>query len=95
MPERGGAQIADRVHRPRSHDIVFGLTLLQHAPHRVDVVAGKSPVAPRIEIAEPQLVRFAQLDAGDGVADLARHELEPAARRFMIEEDAADGEHPV
>ena len=29
-----------------------GVVLLQHAPHRVDVVARESPVAPRVEVAE-------------------------------------------
>ena len=73
-------------------DVVVGLVLLQHAPHRVDVVAGESPVAARLEVAEPQLLRASELDARDGVGDLARHELESAARALVVEQDAAHGE---
>ena len=66
---------------------VLGLVLLQHEPHRLDVVAGEAPVALRVEVAEPQLVREAELDARRRVGDLAGDELQAAPRRFVVEED--------
>ena len=37
------------------YDVIVGFVLLQHQPHGADVVARKSPVAFRIQIAEIQL----------------------------------------
>src|SRR4029078_3266297 len=34
--------------------------LFEHAPHRVDVVAGEAPVAARVEIAEPDFLGHAK-----------------------------------
>src|SRR5207244_12957375 len=56
--------------------VVVGPGLLQHLPHRADVVSGKSPVAVRVEVADRQRVVEAELDARDAVADLPRDELE-------------------
>jgi hypothetical protein len=36
----------------RGDDVVVALVLLQHHPHRAHVVARKSPVATRVEVAE-------------------------------------------
>src|SRR5437762_6936216 len=79
----------------RTDHVVRGLGLLQHAPHRVYVIAREPPIPAGVEVSEVQLARLSLHDAGDAVRHLARDELEPAARRFMIEEDAADGEQPV
>ena len=48
--------------------------MLEHAVHRVDVIAGKAPVAPGVEVAEVQLVLQAFLDAAGGAGDLAGDE---------------------
>src|SRR5579872_4301754 len=77
-----GARLAGSDH------IIVGLVLLQHAPHRLDVIAGESPVPPRVQIAHPQLGREAALYSGDGVSDLSRDELEAATRALVIEQDA-------
>ena len=42
-------------------DVIVGLVLLQHQPHRLDVVAGEAPVALGVEVAEEQLVLQAAL----------------------------------
>ena len=78
----------------RDH-VVVGLVLLQHQPHRAHVVAGEAPVALRVEVAQAQLAREPELDARHAVGDLARHELEAAPRRLVVEEDAADRVHAV
>ena len=76
-------------------DKVVGLVLLQHHPHRAHVVAGEAPVALRVEIAEMERVGEPELDARHAVGDLAGHELEAAARRLVIEEDARHREQVV
>ena len=52
--ERDLDQLAHRVTFAGRDDVVVGLSLLQHQPHRANVVAGKTPVATGIEIAERQ-----------------------------------------
>ena len=51
-PPPARARCASRRCRSRSRPA----RLLQHPPHRVDVVAGEAPVAPRVEVAQPELV---------------------------------------
>ncbi len=58
----------------RNH-VVVGLVLLQHQPHRLDVIAGKSPVAARVQVPERKLPLDAQLDSGSAARNLARHEI--------------------
>src|SRR3989442_9052825 len=89
VAERHLAQLAHRVLPPRPHDVVLGLRPLQHEPHGLDVVPGVAPIAPRVEIAEPQFARLSLHDLRHAVAHLAADELEPAPGRLMIEEDAA------
>ena len=86
-------------------DVIVRLVLLQHQPHRLDIVAGVAPVALGIEVAKPQAVRLAGQDLGDAARHLARHEVLAPARGLVVEEDAAarvdpvgraiDGRHPV
>ncbi|MCY1246992.1 hypothetical protein D9M72_602740 [compost metagenome] len=59
---------------------VIGLVLLQHQPHGFDVVPGKAPVALGVDVAQAQFLLLALLDAGGGVGDFARHELDAAQR---------------
>ena len=98
MPTSANAsanEVLDAVGLAGGDDVVVGLVLLQHQPHRLDVVAGVAPVALGVEVAEHDLVLQPELDAGDRVGDLAGHELEPAARALVVEEDAAAGVQPV
>jgi len=71
------------------NDVVVGLLLLKHQPHRPHVVAGKTPVTLRVEIAEVELVLQAELDAGGGPGDLSGHERLAAPRAFVVEQDPA------
>ena len=57
-----------RVSTPVAIDVVAGLILLEHQPHRAHVVAGEAPVARGVQVAQAQLGRQAELDAGDAVA---------------------------
>ena len=93
VTERDLAELADRVRLARRDDVVVGLLLLQHEPHRLDVIAREAPVALRVEVAEAELARHPELDARDTVGDLARHELDAAPRRLVIEQDAVARVH--
>ena len=50
--ERDVEQLADGVRLARGDHVVARLGLLEHQPHRLDVVAGVAPVARRVEVAE-------------------------------------------
>ena len=76
-----GVRLAGRDH------VVVRRVLLEHQPHRLDVVLRVAPVALGVEVAEPQLVRQAELDRRGVPGDLAGHELQPATRDFVVEED--------
>ena len=52
--ERNVYEIADAMRYARRDYVVVGLLLLQHEPHRLDVVAGEALIASCIKIAEQQ-----------------------------------------
>jgi hypothetical protein len=95
VAERALAEIAHRVRLAGRDDIVSRLVLLQHRPHRLDVVAGVSPVALGVEVAQVELLLQAGLDAPDGAGDLAGHERLAAAGRLVVEQDAVAREEVV
>src|SRR4030095_5197514 len=78
VSERDLDQLPNRVALSGGDDVGVRLFLLEHEPHRADVIAGEAPVAVSVEVAERQPAGEAQLDAGDGVTDLSRHELDAA-----------------
>src|SRR5437763_9590892 len=88
-------EIADGVLDSRRDDVILRTALLQHEPHRLDVVARKPPVPARVEVAEPKFVGQAELDPRYAIGDLPRHELDAAPRRLVVEQDPRDGEQPV
>ena len=88
-------QLAHAVGFAGADHVVLGGRLLQHPPHRVDVIAGVAPVPASVEIAQPKLGGQAVLDAGDPVGDLAGDELDPPPRRLVVEQDPAHREEPV
>ncbi len=75
--------------RPGGDDVIVRRVLLQHQPHRLDIVARVAPVALGVDVAEPQLAGEAKLDAGDAIGHLAGNELDASQRRFVVEQDAA------
>ena len=74
--ERRLDELAHLVRLAGGDDVVVGLVLLQHQPHRLDVVAGVAPVALGLEVAEHEVFLQPELDASDGVGDLAADELD-------------------
>ena len=75
--------------------VVVGLVLLQHPPHRLDVVAGEAPVAAGLEVAQREALLQAERDPGDGPGHLAGDELVAAARALVVEQDAGGGVRAV
>src|SRR3990167_8629227 len=74
---------------PCRNDEIVCFFLLQHAPHRLDIIPRVSPVAFRIQIPQAQFFIEPELDSGDAMADLACDEFQAAARRLMVKEDSA------
>src|SRR5438105_962160 len=80
VAERHLAQLAHRSRVSRSDHEVVRHVLLEHQPHRLDIVAGETPVASRFEGPEPDFLLLTEFDARHRVGDLARHELGAAPR---------------
>ncbi len=79
----------------RGNHVVVRRVLLQHQPHRFNVVAGKAPVAFGVEVAKAQFLRQAELDASDAISHLACDELSATPWAFMVEQDAGNAVHVV
>src|SRR5271167_3172346 len=78
-------EIANAVRLTCGDDVVVRLLLLQHQPHRLDIVAGKAPIALRFEVSQVKLVLKALADPADRPSHLTRNEGLAAARTLMIE----------
>ena len=78
--ESGLDEIAHRASLACGDDVVVGLVLLKHQPHRLDVVTRMSPVPLRIEVAQTKVLGLPRQDLRDSPRDLARHEVLSAAR---------------
>ena len=61
--EGGRKQIANGMGFSGGNDIVVSLRLLQHPPHRIHIITGIAPVAPRLEVAHHELVHRPSLMA--------------------------------
>ena len=78
----------------RDH-VIVRLLVLQHQVHRFHVIPGEPPIAHRAQVSERKVVLEPQLQLRERDADLARDEILPPARRFMVEEDARAHEQAV
>ena len=78
----------------RNHE-VFRFLLLQHEPHRLNVIACETPVAPRVDVTQREPGLQTKFDPPHGAADLASDEPLTAMRRLVVKQDPTDGEHPV
>ena len=80
---------------PGRDDVVARLVVLEHQPHRADVVARVAPVAARGEVAEHELVLEAERDRGRRPRHLPGEEVDRPERRLVVVEDPAAREHAV
>src|SRR5688572_23423835 len=95
MAEGDFDELSDGMADSGGDDVVIRDVLLQHHPHRADVITRKAPIALRIEVAERKGIGQAEFDLRDAVRDFAGNELQAASRRLMVEEDAGDGKEVV
>src|SRR5947207_8265393 len=93
--ERALDELAHGMALPGCNDVVAGLVLLQHQPHRLHVVAGIPPVATGIEIAQDELLLEAQRDRRRSLSNLPREKLERPARRLVVVQDPGAGEQAI
>src|ERR1035437_8792416 len=83
------SKFPDGVGMAGTDDIVIRCILLEHEPHGADIVWGVAPIAASVQVAKVKLIDNAVFDSGDGPGNLARYEGLAAARRLMVEENAA------
>lgn len=83
------AELTDGNHLSGGDDVIIRIRLLQHEPHRFDVVASETPVAQCIKISEIHLALKAELDAAYRARDFARDKSLAATWALVIEENAA------
>src|SRR5438874_13421788 len=76
-------------------DEIVGGILLQDAPHGLNVVAGKAPVAACVQVAEVELALKAETDSSHGASDFSGDKGFTAAGRLVIEEQAVGNEQGV
>src|SRR4051794_28141436 len=85
-PDLGKGELDELAHAVglagRQH-VVIRLLLLEDAPHPLDVVTGVAPVAPRVEIADPEPVLQPELDRGHRAGNLAGDEGLTAQRALV------------
>jgi O-antigen/teichoic acid export membrane protein len=88
-------EVSNAVLVPGCNDEVLRHFLLQHQPHRLDVVFGVAPVSFRVQIAEIQTLLRAELDLRQCSRDLSRDEILAANRRLVIEENSVACIHAI
>src|ERR1700745_3612216 len=71
----------------RGYDIVIGSWLLQHKPHRLDVVACIAPVASGIEVAKTKLLGQSHFNLCGSERDFRSHEIKSSSRTLMVEQN--------
>ncbi len=55
-PKASSHELPDGVHLAGGDDVVVGRRLLEHPPHRLDVLGRVAPVAPGVEVAEVEVL---------------------------------------
>ena len=93
--ERHVAELADRMRLTGRDHVVVRIFLLEHQPHRLDVLLGVPPVALRVEVAQEEVLLCAGQDRHDAARDLPRDERAPAPGRLVVEEDPVARVEPV
>ena len=88
VAERDVHELLHAVRLAGGDHVVVRLVLLEHHPHRLDVILGVAPVALGVHVAERELFREAELDRGRAVRDFAGDELQPPTLRLVVEQDA-------
>ena len=88
--ELGGAA-GDGLGGAGGDDVVVGPGLLEHQPHRFDVIAGKAPIAFGVQVSQIKFVLQSQFDRRCRPRDLARDESFAAPWRFVVKKNSIAG----
>src|SRR5262249_34062276 len=76
------------------HEVIRHV-VLEHPPHRLDIVGCVAPVAFGVDVSQEKFFLKAVLDAAHGAGDFSGHEGFAASLALMIEEDAVGCEEAV
>ncbi len=95
LAERGRDEFLEAREPSRRDHVIRRRVLLEHAPHRLDVLGRPAPVALHVHVAEHELLAVAGGDARRGERDLLRDEALGPERRLVVEEDAVAGVQAV
>ena len=80
-------ELLDGVAHSCGDDELVGLRMLDHLPHRANLIARISPVSSGMKIPEQQLTFEPERNRGRTVCDLPRQELEWPPLRFVVVKD--------
>src|SRR3972149_5278034 len=75
---------------PGPYYVILRSFLLEHIPHRFDVVAREPPVPPGFQVPQVEFLGLIELDARYPMADLAGDELQSPARALVVKQDPGD-----
>ena len=76
----------------RRHHVIVRRFVLQHQPHRADIILRPSPIALVFQIAQNKIGIETSRDPRDRACDLARDEIFSASRRFMVVKNSVANE---
>src|SRR5579862_5647270 len=76
---------------PCTDHIIVRTILLEHSPHRFNVVSRISPISSRVQVSEIQHVLHFVSDPGDRAGDLSGYEGFAAPGRLMVEKNSTGG----
>src|SRR4029077_6763180 len=77
------------------HYVIIGCVVLEHQPHRLDIVLGTTPISLALNIPEHQLRLQIPCDPRTRARDLARYKVLSAPRRFVIVKNAVANKEAV
>eukprot|EP00976_Prorocentrum_cordatum_P060052 1175741-Prorocentrum_minimum.AAC.2 len=81
------AKLAHGTRAARADDEIVRLVVLKNEPHRHHVVTGVPPVPLRVDVTQEQALLEAVFDPCHRPRDLPGHEVVPAARALVVEEN--------
>jgi hypothetical protein len=73
-------KIADGMSLAGRYDIIVRFLLLEHKPHRLNVVTSETPVTGHVHVANGKDLLASQRDPSDSPSHLSRNELKPTTR---------------
>ncbi len=70
------------------HNVIVGFVLLEHKPHRFNIIARESPVSSCVQIAQVELVLQAQFNSRRSSCNFSRNKRLAAPRRLVIKQNS-------